>query len=440
MRESTRNFDTVVVGGGLAGLTAAAIIAQSGQRVALFEKSDVVGGRAVTHLKNGFHLNLGPHAWYPGGPGTPVLSQLGIELPGRAPRPAGAFAFHQGTLHTLPIGFVSLLTTDLLGAMGKLEFARLLARLPLLDTAPFDATPLDAWLQEIGNPVARALTNMFLRVAMYADAPALLSAGASLASLQSVLRHNVWYLDGGWQSIVNALQVKAAALGVRLLRETPVREVVHDGVVRGVRLDSGEEIAAANVVLAVPPATAKALVHGIAQDVVSQWDGVPSKAACLDVGLARLPRPRNIVAFGVDRPLYYSVHSATASLAPAGAAVVHVAKYLGPTAPVDPKGDEKELEGFLDILQPGWRNDVVVQRYLPSMTVANTIPTAARGGLKGRPSVDVQEVAGLYLAGDWVGAEGTLGNAAVASAARAARLVIERRARVPAPVHAGAVA
>jgi phytoene dehydrogenase-like protein len=120
------------------------------------------------------------------------------------------------------------------------------------------------------------------------------------------------------------------------------------------------------------------------------------------------------------------VHSATASLAPAGAAVIHVAKYLDTSTVTDPKADEQELESFLDMLQPGWRSEAVVRRFLPSMTVTNAVVTAARGGLKGRPPVDVRDVPGLYLAGDWVGAHGTLGNAAVASAARAARLLIDR--------------
>jgi hypothetical protein len=72
---------------------------------------------------------------------------------------------------------------------------------------------------------------------------------------------------------------------------------------------------------------------------------------------------------------------------------------------------------------------VVVQRYLPSMTVMNAIPLAASGGLKGRAPVEVRDIAGLFLAGDWVGARGTLANASVASAAHAARLVVDRERR-----------
>jgi hypothetical protein len=106
------------------------------------------------------------------------------------------------------------------------------------------------------------------------------------------------------------------------------------------------------------------------------------------VGLARLPSPRATFALGIDRPLYLSVHSASADLAPAGGAMIHVLKYL-PTGGGDAKADERELEGLLDLIQPGWREAVVEHRFLPSMMVTNDLPTAAHGGLRGRPDVAV---------------------------------------------------
>jgi hypothetical protein len=47
------------------------------------------------------------------------------------------------------------------------------------------------------------------------------------------------------------------------------------------------------------------------------------------------------------------------------------------------------------------------------------VPSAAHGGLGGRPDVEVPELPGVFIAGDWVGTEGLLADAAVASAARA---------------------
>ena len=431
MRHLIGKLDAAVVGGGLAGLTAAALLATRGRRVAMFERSATIGGRAVTHLENGFHLNLGPHAWYTGGPGTKILAALGIGVPGRVPQPRGAFALYGDRLHTLPIGFVSLLTTDLLSLHGKLSAAKLLASLPRMNTAAFSDRTIGEWLeQQLPDARTRDVINMFIRVAAYANAPHLLSADAALYGFQLAVRDNVQYLDGGWQSLVDALSAVAQARGAEIVRGAPVAEVVHDGLVRGVRLGDGQVVTAPNVILAVPPAAARGLLAHADPSVTETWQGIAARAACLDLGLARLPNPVNTVTFGVDQPLYYSVHSATAALAPDGHAMVHVAKYLDPSKPHDAAATERELESFLDRLQPGWRAEVIVRRYLPSMTVTHAIPTVAGGGLRGRVPVAVRDLAGLYLAGDWVGDEGTLANASVASAARAAQLVATRGSQV----------
>jgi hypothetical protein len=211
---------------------------------------------------------------------------------------------------------------------------------------------------------------------------------------------------------------------------------IEKGHVRGVELDDGHFLAASHVILATPPDVATLITGG----VVDTSACVAARAACLDLGLARLPRPAVRFAFGVDRPLYYSVHSATAALAPPGRAVIHAAKYLDPLQRHDPRQDEAELEAMMDRLQPGWRSEVEVRRFLPAMTVTFGLPTAAAGGTLGRPSVRVPGTAGLYLAGDWVGDEGQLANAAIVSAARAADLVMstithsDQANRVPAGV------
>src|SRR5262249_57979689 len=56
--------DVAVVGGGLAGLAAAAYLGRAGRKVTLFERSRSLGGRAATHENGGFRFNIGPHALY----------------------------------------------------------------------------------------------------------------------------------------------------------------------------------------------------------------------------------------------------------------------------------------------------------------------------------------------------------------------------------------
>jgi len=415
----------VVVGGGLAGLAAATLLARGGARVTVYERSTVLGGRAVTQEEAGFRLNLGPHALYRCGAAAKVLRELGVDVPGGIPRASGGHAVAGGVAHTLPAGPISLLTTGLLPLPAKRELAHLLGAVGRLDPAPLDPVTVRDWLaRDIRHAEIRQLVAALFRLATYTNDPERQSAGAALRQLQLALAKNVTYVDGGWQTLVDRLRAAAEAAGVRLVPGRRVVRIEHDGAVRGAVLDGGERVPASRVIVALAPDEAAALVEGDPHATVAAWarSAIPVRAASLDVGLARLPRPRSTFALGIDRPLYLSVHSAVARLAPSGRAMIHVARYLPVGVESDPRSDEHELETLLDTIQPGWRAHVVVRRFLPRLTVMNAAVTAAMGGMAGRPGPAVPGIRGLFVAGDWVGDEGLLADASLASAARAAEL------------------
>lgn len=418
-------FDAAVVGAGLAGLTAAAFLARAGRRVVVLDKADAVGGRARTTIDAGFHLNLGPHALYRRGSALRTLHDLGVRPRGATP-PASGYAFHGGRLHALPAGPVSLLSTGLLGLAGKLEAARLLATIGRIDPQPHDATPARDWLDaRIADPTARALVAALFRLTSYANDPARQSAGANLRQLQAALADSVLYLDGGWQSLVAELRRVAVAHGAVIRNRQRLDALARGADGYELRLAGGAPLVAGGVVLAVDPDTVRRLLGG-GRDI-DAWLGtpLPVHAACLDVGLRRLPRPRATFALGIDRPLYFSVHTTAARLAPdPDGAVLHALLYQPGGAPIAAAQAEAELEDLVDRMQPGWREHVVVRRFLPQMTVTHGAPVAARGGLAGRPGVAVPGIPGLCVAGDWAGSEGMLADASVASARCAAGAIL----------------
>ena len=84
-----------------------------------------------------------------------------------------------------------------------------------------------------------------------------------------------------------------------------------------------------------------------------------------------------------------------------------------------------------------WSN-VQEERFLRRMTVVGATPSPAAGGLAGRPGIDSTGLAGVYVAGDWVGPRGWLADGSLASgeaagiaAAHTAASVPNRRSSVP---------
>jgi len=133
------------------------------------------------------------------------------------PNASGGFAIAHGKKHTLPSGFISLLTTGLLRLPAKFELARYLGSLPSLDTQPLQKTSVAEWLlAHVRHPEVRQLFQALFRLSSYTNDPEHQSAGAALRQLQLALEANVIYIDGGWQTLVNGLRDAAEAAGVRI--------------------------------------------------------------------------------------------------------------------------------------------------------------------------------------------------------------------------------
>ncbi len=294
--------DVVIVGGGLAGLTAAAILSRAGCTVLLVEKSNQLGGRAHSQQRGDFTFNLGPHAFYPGGGGSEILDKLGIQYSGAAPSAEG-YAQFADQLYLLPASASSLLRTQLLSKGEKLQLMR--ALLYLQRTSPQTAVDLTVaqWVSQItSSPRVQQVITALSRLTTYANAPQDLSAEIFLRQIQLYFRDGVRYLDGGWQTLIDGLQQAAQNAGALCIQGTRVTAVTVEPQLASVQLADGQTIAARAVVLAVDPQTAARLLPNNQQLARYAATAVPVRAATLDVALRQLPRPQNNFALGIDQP------------------------------------------------------------------------------------------------------------------------------------------
>lgn len=414
--------NVAVVGAGLAGLTAAAELVRAGAMVTLFERSGAIGGRASTLLKEGFYLNQGPHALYKSGAAYEMVRDFQIPIShGPSPRFKRAFALADGELHDLPLSMGTLVSTKVLSTTEKIELVSLISRVSAIPTGEVMSVTLDAWLtKNVSRKRVREVIEALVRLSSYSNNPGDISAGAAIRQLALALR-GVVYLDKGWQTLVD---------GLHALCKPKMNEVLNAHVSRirpnenGVELYVNEEVMPFDAaILALSPAQAEKIVGLNFTDSMQDVN-----VACLDVCLNKLPIEDNTFALGVDEPVYYSVHSSAAKLSEREAgAVVHAAYYL---APGETGGQlhHDRLTGLIDRIQPGWRDEVVYQRYLPQMVASFGFPAAMRNGCNGvSDAADahlLSKMPNVCVCGDWVGSDYLLADAAVASARRAANAVL----------------
>ena len=418
--------DVVVVGGGLAGLTAGAVAAGEGARVTVIE-AHRRGGRARTSDVGSARFNQGAHALYRHGSGWKVLASLGIEPTGGPPAIAAARGLCGNELAILPTGPIGLARTSLLGAKGKIHFGKLMTKLAKLDATTLAGQSLRTWFdeQDVDERV-RALVTALARVATYDPDPASLPADLAVRQVQ-LGSTGVLYLDGGWQQLVDALNERCAQRGAHVLERDQVTEITNDGSGRWhVRTGSGTHVAAIAVVIAAGgPAACRSLLAATPPPPAWSAVGPDIVASCLDIAASRDADPP--ILFGVDVPLYLSTHCPPAQLAPAGTTIVHVMRYGGAAEPAAGRAELTALAGRVGLDE----SVISEQRYLHRMTVIHGRPDVERG-LAGRAPVAVGDRDGLFVAGDWVGPEGWLADASLSSG-EAAGLLAAAHARLGAP-------
>lgn len=401
--------DVAVVGGGLAGFTAAAFAARAGASVRLFDARTDLGGRARTVVHDGFHFNEGPHALYKASAAVAILQQLGITPKGANPPLARSRISLDGRLRKAP------------PRRALTQFAGLLRRLGADRRDPgLVHISAQEWIaSRVSDPVGRQFAASTVRLSSYTGDLSTFSADAAATQLRLALA-GVTYLHGGWSQLVDALDHVARTGGTSIEPGAKVTTIEPDGTRLEIGLGGGARVIAKSVVLAAGgPGAATRLVGGRSSSLAAAAaSALPVHAACLDLGLHRLRAPSPRFVLGTDKPTYASIHTPGARLADHG----HVAHLLYYEPGDDIGGGD--LEALADELQPGWHNHEAARQLGQRRVVAFDRPRLGTG-LGGRPGPVVDDLPGVFVAGDWVGPTDLLASAAITSG-KAAGLAASR--------------
>ncbi len=265
-RAADQPYDTIVVGTGIGGLTAAAILARAGQRVLAIERHDRVGGYAHSFRRGQYHFDAAVHLVGGGGEGglldrllrvvgarqscemLPVSPCYRVNLPGFSlAAPTGLAAFTQTYQEAFPHeargidSFLRQCSTLRRQTQQLLEGER--ATPSALESIHRyrRATVADAIGEHVADAKARAaMTTLWPYLGL---PPAQLSFLYWAAMLMSYIEDGAYYCKGTFQVLANALAdtVRNAGGEVRLKQSVERIDIDSDGV-RAVQLEGGERI------------------------------------------------------------------------------------------------------------------------------------------------------------------------------------------------------
>ena len=177
-----------VVGGGIAGLTAAYRLKQRGTRVVVYEAGDRVGGSIRTERRDGYIAELGPNALASPSPAfRTLIAELGLEpslLPA-SPAAKNRYVIRKGKLLPLPLSPQALLTTRLLSNGAKLAvFGE-----PLVEAgeSPVEESVTTFVRRRFNQEVLDCVANPFVG-GIYAGDPEQLSVRLALPKLYALER------------------------------------------------------------------------------------------------------------------------------------------------------------------------------------------------------------------------------------------------------------
>jgi phytoene dehydrogenase-like protein len=370
-----------VIGGGVAGLTAAISCAEQGAEVRLLEAHGELGGRARS-MEGPYKANLGPHALLSSSPFWGWLGERDLIPPYARPPLSGVRFRWRDDIRRVPAVGAAVAALRLRG-----------------HAAPVDLD-FRTWAGErVGDDAAEALARS-AGILTYHHDPGELSAAfvweplvRGLLSAPPTARYPI----GGWSRIVERLEQHARQLGVRL--ET------------GVRLDA---VPSGIVIVATELADARKLLR----DDSLTW--LSGKAVCMDLALTHRRGDPFVVVDLQETGWAERYTAADKSLAPDGEELIQAQMPIRPGESADSAA--ARLERLLDASYDGWRERETWRRrqVMDGRTGALDPPGKT---WRDRPAIDRGD--GVFLAGDMVAAPGCLSEIAWASAVEASRLAVE---------------
>ena len=427
---TNKNKRVIVVGGGLGGLAAAALLGRDGFSVSLYEKTHSLGGRAACKRIAQHWLDSGFHSLRRAdkGPAAIVLEKIGkpIELATKYSDGVVPKTYHNGRLANSPLSAGQLLFKyPLLSFIQKTHMMMLMQKIKKIPMDRLDHMTIAELLgaAKIHDKNIIAHIKQMIAIAYYCE-PNLdrISAG-ELARYLSQWPYDVGFPKGGWKQIIDKLQEAILENDGEIKTGKEVKRVlISDNVgdmtkATGVVFQDGMKEGADAVILNTPLSVVPRLLHEhyLPEKLMKAIDGgvKTSGAVVMDVTVKKdksLIRDKTDSVITIDPCIIFRLNSKyDPSIAPEGHDLLSAWIPIDSSKSKDKEYVDAKFKELEEAMHAIFANlDDSSTKIIRKMVFESAIgfyPSPAMTQPK-RPSVIFPNVKNLYLVGDATDAAG----------------------------------
>jgi protoporphyrinogen oxidase len=386
-----------IVGGGILGMTAAYRLAQAGVHVALYERSNDLGGLVGSFDFDGYPVDRFYHVNLPTDDRILALAdELGLSDKWRF-RPTKVGFYDDGRLFSMtsPKEF---LTFPVLRMQDRLRLGTFVARCQMIKGYDeLDDAPLLEWLRRLcGRRVVDRLWAPLLDSKFdgrYDDLPATYIWARTKRMSKTRDRSGaevMGWLQGGYQTLIDALEARIRALGGEIHAGSAVDEIAGTGPrAEGLVVDGRFRPFDFVLCTLAPPMARRVLsptLRELAPDDHCRYLGV----VCLLLRTSRSVSPYYHLNITDRRVPLTTVVETTHVVDPehAGGHLIYVSKYVDPGSPLheQPLDDlKRDFLGYARTIFPDLRDDEILGSVVQRARV--TEPVHLLGGAKNLPEI-----------------------------------------------------
>jgi len=250
-----KNYDYLIIGGGISGLHLGALLSQHG-RVIIFEKSHELGGRARVETIENFKLDYGVHPIRFGPNSALGTSLIELEKSISFIKPGRSWAFLANGKKTIfPTGgLMAIVRSSMVPFISTLRLLLKIRKMEEKELKELYDLSLEKWFErENIRPELRKFLIMASSAIQVNPFPERSSIGELLHNIKRVLEiGSVYYPKGGWETLFSQF-VDAIKENDGIIRKNSKVQkiVVKNGTAVGVKVK--DDIISANTIISTIP-------------------------------------------------------------------------------------------------------------------------------------------------------------------------------------------